>query len=132
MSISDYSTQELADLHGAVDAAANGKPVQYRDADLPDAEWFDSQGSPSWAFRLRVYRAKPEPVEVPWTAKDVPPLCWLRGKSGSGINNVQRMVLCVQDLAIVVFPNETVVWRNLDKWEHSTDRISWHPCTVQP
>jgi hypothetical protein len=82
-----------------------------------------------WFFRTR--RPLPEPRH--WSRpEDVPgPVCWMRGKRGSGVNSVERLVTIVQDECVGFSAGGVAYWNDLHEWEHSTDRKTWHPCVKE-
>lgn len=118
-------------------AAALGQKIEYKS--LRSGNWMEQcpwgQGS-----SLRNYpnnwRIKPKPKTRPWEAEDVPVMCWIRGRAGSGVNDVQRLVICVQEGMGVTFApgvgRDFTSFKELSKhWEYSTDRKNWSKCEIQ-
>ena len=126
------TNEQLRDNAAAILAFADGKPIQF-DASSYGATF------PIWADTSNIqhihemwHRPKPQPVSRPWSKpEDVPgPVCWIRGIDD---RNNERMIVHVDNAGIfsggemkcVMFGGEFL------KWEYSTDRKTWHPCTVE-
>lgn len=83
-------------------------------------------------YKTRTLRPLPtKPKLVPWDApQDVPgPVCWIRRKSNpSTIRLIVGISLC--DICDSQQGEET--WASLaELCEHSTDRVTWKPCTKE-
>ncbi len=86
-------------------------------------------------WMLRTHRPLPRDPE-PWNCEeDAPgPMLWIRGKVGSSVNRVQRLVICIQSVGVswLIGEGGFVPWSELaEKWEHSTDRKTWKPCVKE-
>ena len=112
-------------------AFADGKPIQFIAANSD--RWVDYLHTDMMPdFANRPFRPKPQPVSRPWSKPDdVPgPVCWIRWIDE---RNNERMIVHVDGSGIfsgsqmkcVMFGGEFL------KWEYSTDRKTWHPCTVE-
>lgn len=103
------------------------------------SETWDNSG---WVGSLNseTYRTKnPLPSKsklIPWEAKDVPPICFVRSRTNSH-KNMSALVIgtdpegCefLRDTRRLV---ELVEWRELfNHWEYSTDRITWKHCSKE-
>lgn len=116
-------TERLTSLRDAIDAHLAGKPVQ---AKALDYEIWSDQPNPDFLrFASRLdFRPKPEAKTRPWTADDVPSLCWLRHKDGWNV----QLVTYVYSEAVRVHDGPIKYDNLADKWLHSTDRKTWLPC----
>lgn len=116
-------------------AAAEGKVIEWRHV---NREWL-----PIDPFNLgsrwnvmehpEFYRVKPEPVTRPWSKpEDVPgPVCWLETTTGAAlITNI--LAVGIMYNCLTHNTARLVTWDDLQKTcsRHSTDRRTWHPCTV--
>lgn len=135
MNLSDYTDSQIADLHAAIDAAHDGKPIQVQALRGSD-EWLECPQPLFNGLPERLYRPKLAPAVVPWSMPShVPgPVCWLREPD---IPDEQSMVVgigpCGVDYIDCNRDTETDTWEELRKAgvEYSTDRITWKPCTVE-
>lgn len=79
------------------------------------------------------YRPKPQPKRVHWSKPEhVPgPVCWVRRRGQPAC----WLITCVCDDAIYFGSTKPLqaLFRDLPRIidEYSTDRINWHPCTVE-
>jgi hypothetical protein len=121
-------------------AAAEGKQIEYHGS---GGQWFpnDPFKNPSDVCeRPKVYRIKPEPVTRPWNkVSDIPgPVCYLRS---TGYEEGWSMIIGARQdpvlnhgngILLGGFRDEAVCvrWVELATHEYSTDRKTWHPCTV--
>lgn len=124
--------EQLRDNAAAMLAFADGKPIQFNPSanNDPDAKWLDTIDLTE--IETVWHRPKPQPVSRPWSKpEDVPgPVCWIRQIDE---RNNERMIVHVDGSGIfsgsqircVMFGNEFL------KWEYSTDRKTWKPCTVE-
>lgn len=123
--------QRAKELLPIISAYANGEPIQYRKD--THSEWRDSLGGLGFEAQGCQYRIKPKPVTRPWSKpEDVPgPVCWLRN---GPTDCYPVMALGFNERGISLTRLEGgrnfVLWNELSSWEHSTDRKTWHPCTV--
>ena len=124
--------EQLRDNAAAILAFADGKPIQFEASAYGASTqlWYDTTDlrhmHDIW------HRPKPQPVSRPWSKpEDVPgPVCWIRGIDD---RNNERMIVHVDGSGIfsdsqmkcVMFGGEFL------KWEYSTDRKTWKPCTVE-
>jgi len=91
-------------------------------------QWVSASGIRLYETPER-YRIKPKPVTRPWSKpEDVPgPVCWLMFPGG------ESLILGTSDSGIQYAGLDcvrTLPWRDLENVRHSTDRKTWHPCTV--
>ena len=120
--------EQLRDNAAAILAFADGKPIQF------DAASYGST-TPIWADTKALthiqdiwHRPKPQPASRPWnTPEDVPMHCWLRSKT---IGNM-HLVTSLADEGTWGHVLGRLLWRDLHGYEYSTDRVTWHPCTVE-
>lgn len=77
MNLTPHQLRELAD---AVEAANAGKPVEWYDSAVEKWRTEGALNPKVWSAEI-ARRPKPEPVTRDWTAKDVPPVCWLKLKT---------------------------------------------------
>ena len=122
---------QLKQNAAAMIAFADGKPIQFIAANSD--RWVDYLHTDMVPdLTNRPFRPKPQPVSRPWSKPDdVPgPVCWIRWIDE---RNNERMIVHVDGSGIfsgsqmkcVMFGGEFL------KWEYSTDRKAWHPCTVE-
>ena len=122
---------QLKQNAAAMIAFADGMPIQFIAANSD--RWVDYLHTDMMPdFANRPFRPKPQPVSRPWIKpEDVPgPVCWIRWIDE---RNNERMIVHVDGSGIfsgsqmkcVMFGGEFL------KWEYSTDRKTWHPCTVE-
>ena len=122
---------QLKQNAAAMIAFADGMPIQFIAANSD--KWVDYLHTDMMPdFANRPFRPKPQPVSRPWSKPDdVPgPVCWIRWIDE---RNNERMIVHVDGSGIfsgsqmkcVMFGGEFL------KWEYSTDRKTWHPCTVE-
>ena len=123
------TSQQLKDYRDAIDAHLAGKPVEWSDK---GEKWFTAH-DPTWQQHL--YRPKPEPKTRPWQSpEDVPgPICWLR----FGCDDPEFLIVAIDEVGMSILcyePNgQDVAWSEIELGaEYSTDRKTWHPCTVTP
>lgn len=69
--------------------------------------------------------AKPEPVY--WSKPEHVPLgCWVKCNE-----EISSMVVRISKYGITASGNQ-IPWHELKDFQHSTDRVNWKPCTIQP
>ena len=124
--------EQLRDNAAALLAFADGKPIQF-DASCYGATtplWYDTTDlrhiHDIW------HRPKPQLVSRPWSKpEDVPLHCWIRLKAGEP----EMMVIMVANngirIAGITCESAFFEWSELSLLEHSTDRKTWKPCTVE-
>lgn len=132
--MSDALKQQIADLEREADARRawlEGKPVEF----LHDDVWRECTGKPLFCAGT-AYRRKPTPARRPWSKpKDVPgPVCWLREKHATDCG----LIVWIDNLGVGAFTDDSatvstrgLLWKELHRYEHSTDRKTWAPCTVE-
>lgn len=137
------NTDQLRQTAAAIIAYAEGKPIQYRwlECKKPDYEvskWKDLNGTIAdgigWTPQLEHMEYRIKPMSRPWSKpEDVPgSVCWVRFScDGPAI-----LVVMVTDQGIGLYGNTVLgyspkLWSDIGDWEHSTDRKTWHPCTVE-
>jgi len=112
-----------------IQAYADGGTIEWRDS----AGRWRSMNSPSFDDATGSYRIAPKPVTRAWSKpEDVPASCWLRDFKEPSL---QVLVVAVHEQGVQCFDFnterlETTSWIELRDKEHSTDRVTWHPCTV--
>ena len=125
----NLTKEQLAQNADAMNAALAGKPVQYRTRGT--IQWFDTANALNdllWNCDATEYRPKPQPVARQWnTPEDVPLHCWLRMYN----NNTMHLVTQLSDDGTWGHVLGRLLWRDLHGYEYSTDRKTWHPCTVE-
>ena len=124
MKLSIYQLKQNA---AAMIAFADGKPIQFIAANSD--RWVDYLHTDMVPdLTNRPFRPKPQPVSRPWnTPEDVPLHCWLRSKT---IGNM-HLVTSLADEGTWGHVLGRLLWRDLHGYEYSTDRKTWHPCTVE-
>ena len=124
MKLSIYQLKQNA---AAMIAFADGKPIQFIPANSDRwTDYLNAHMMPD--FANRPFRPKPEPASRPWnTPEDVPLHCWLRSKT---IGNM-HLVTSLADEGTWGHVLGRLLWRDLHGYEYSTDRKTWHPCTVE-
>jgi hypothetical protein len=127
--------EQLRDNAAAMLAFADGKPIELFTQD----KWSESLFTSGDAHLLldcmgqgNHYRPKPQPVSRPWSKpEDVPLNCWIRAGKGEP----ERLVTMVASDGICMFgvlgSGAFFGWNSLAPYEHSTDRKTWKPCTVE-
>ena len=122
---------QLKQNAAAMIAFADGKPIQFIPANSD--RWTDYLHTDMMPdFANRPFRPKPQPVSRPWSKpEDVPLHCWIRLKAGEP----EMMVIMVANngirIAGITCESAFFEWRELSLLEYSTDRKTWHPCTVE-
>lgn len=117
----------------AIRAHRAGKPVECKNRKSESDLWILAK-HPSFNLEYLHYRPKPEPVTRDWTAKDVPPVCWIRerGKSGCGmVSWIDEVGIAVHGLGSSMTHPKSFFYRELSDFEWTTDRINWRPCTAE-
>ena len=125
--------QRCREILRLLQAYAEGKEVQERDFTIAFHEKRDWK---PFVFEHLTeacyeYRIKPTPKRVPWTASDVPPVCWLRVKGTVDVSMVvaieKECVRCQSIAGLMRCP-----WSALERdMEHSPDLKTWHPCSKE-
>jgi hypothetical protein len=123
--------EQLRDNAAAMLAFADGKPFEL----FTQGGWSESLLTTGDARLLlecmsqgNHYRAKPQPVSRPWSKpEDVPLNCWLNAPS---VNNQAWLVNGVIESG-VYSAGGLKTWSELRDYQHSTDRKTWKPCTVE-
>lgn len=128
--------EQLKQTFDALRAHLKGEPVEQS---LRGGEWeplcgnFTICGSDPLLWR---YRPKHEQKTRPWSKpKDVPgPICWIRE---ARFPTAQSMILGIGDRGVDYMCSttgdiETDTWGEIEQsnCEYSTDRKTWHPCTI--
>lgn len=98
--------------------------------------WCDHEGPYDARESLdseRLLRLKP--TLRPWSKpSDVPgPVCWLRPIRSCGqflVLQIDAGGLCA-GYSMVTSSHHLILWSGIAAFEHSTDRKTWHPCTVE-
>jgi hypothetical protein len=114
----------------AMIAFSEGKKVEAAFVQSPNS-WHDVE-RPNWHNEAAIFRPKPQPVSRPWSKpEDVPLNCWFRTRKGEP----ERLVTMVASngirIAGISHDSAFFEWRELSALEHSTDRVTWKPCTVE-
>lgn len=114
----------------AMIAFSEGKKVEAGYVQSPNS-WHDVD-YPNWHSEVAIFRPKPQPVSRPWSKpEDVPLHCWIR----LGAGEPERLVTMVASNGIRIAGTSChsafFEWLELSALEHSTDRKTWHPCTVE-
>ena len=125
----DQLTQNAA----AMIAFADGKPIQFIAANSD--RWVDYLHTDMVPdLTNRPFRPKPQPVSRPWSKpEDVPLHCWIRRHNC----HWSRLVIMVNEKRISCIDGDCTAIKSLDfselaeHHEYSTDRKTWHPCTVE-
>lgn len=80
------------------------------------------------------WRIKPGPVTRPWNcAEDVPsPICWIAPNDIEPVQPAMVVSVNAEGFVIVRAKVEEFTWDDAQKYHfrYSTDRKTWHPCTV--
>jgi len=126
-------TQQQKDNLAALEAAYRGEPWQWQDT---HGEWIPARSSNIHDTLLRGFDCRPKPpiVTRPWSKPDdVPgPVCWITNEYAKN-NGVSYMVVGIVSggVYIAISRNTIIPWHELAAlWQYSTDRKTWHPCTV--
>lgn len=113
----------------AVEAFLLGKPIQFKHA-CAESGWMDFLlACPSWSFVRYHYRPNLEPVAVRWSKPEhVPgPVCWIRYK----LEDRVYLVTSIHSAGLTLADQIGADWSHMDKFEHSADRVNWHPCSYE-
>lgn len=126
------TNEQLKQTAAAMLAVADGKPAQFKYRGQGREAWGDIE-DPEWNFAFCEYRAKPEPRTRPWNnPNDVPgPVCWLRDTTDA--RQMEQMVTHVDGSGVLSGTGHSYVvmlWSDSPRFEHSTDRKTWHKCEV--
>lgn len=123
--------EQLKQNAAAMLDAAAGKIIQCRNPNYPDNGWADLRPcNASWDFTLNTYRPKPEPVSRPWTASDVPPLCWLKWNAPGENPEVRCDLVTSVDATRLWVAGSAVYISKLHNYLYSTDLKQWSKCEV--
>lgn len=128
---------QMTELLPILQAYARGEAIQTRWRQTEHGaspDWWDPtsgsdllQGMARGNFEFRI---KPVPKQIPWTADDVPPVCWLR--HGALDFNTHHMVVRTGQEGIILVNVGPIRWATLaSHWHYSTDRKTWKPCTKE-
>jgi uncharacterized protein YodC (DUF2158 family) len=124
--------EQLRDNAAAMLAFADGKPIQFEASAYGEVtqRWFDT--SELTGIHNIWHRPKPQPVTRPWSKPEDAPLnCWIRVRKGEP----ERLVTMVASDGLWTCwaggGSAFFAWSSLDPYEHSTDRKTWKPCTVE-
>lgn len=131
MKPTSLTPEQLKQNAAAMIAFAEEKPIEV----FWGAKWEDYGYEPR-DWHIHQYRPKatqPEPPKVQYWSKpdDVPgPVCWIRQKHSPAL---QMMIIAVWEFGIgfrdSVPRSLSIEFSQLGDYEHSTDRITWKPCT---
>jgi hypothetical protein len=114
------------EMIAVIQAFKEGEKIEYKFVD--ENNWHACQ-DPCWDFLRTNYRVKPTKKTVPWTADDVPPVCWVRWMV-SGDSWYQ--VAAVNQTGTHVWSGRLIEYRQLaTDCEYSTDLKTWKPCTKE-
>lgn len=118
--------ERIESNYAALQAHKAGKPVECIYLKNSSNQW-EITPYPKWE-RDFAYRLKPEPVQRPWASPDdVPgPVCWIRLRNDSCHWMITRVA---QD--VIHFAGSDYAYALICCHEYSTDRKTWHPCTVE-
>ena len=124
------TTEQIKQTGLAMIAFSEGKKVEAAYVESPNS-WHDVT-CPNWHSEAAVFRPKPQPVSRPWSKpEDVPLHCWIR----LGAGEPERLVIMVASngirIAGTTCHSAFFEWRELSALDHSTDRKTWHPCTLE-
>ena len=126
--------EQLRDNAAAILAFADGKPIQYDSSAIGSTIpiWADTEDLTE--IHIIPHRPKPRPVARPWSKpEDVPLHCWIRRHNC----HWSRLVIMVNEKRISCIDGDCTAIKSLDfselaeHHEYSTDRKTWHPCTVE-
>lgn len=127
--------QRAKELLPVITAFANGEIIECSSSNWLTKEEILPGQNATFTYDDFQYRIKPKPVTRPWSKpEDVPgPVCWVRADSG-----LEAMISAVSPAGIsFVGPSDSVQSYSWEKFArahgkllHSTDRKTWHPCTV--
>lgn len=117
--------QRAKELLPIIQAYAEGKTIEVTSI---NGKTWQADNDILFTRSPEFYRVKPEPVRVPWTASDVPPLCWVSRPGYEG----RFLVINVYSDGLEThyhFGHSKLLWTTLARhYEHSTDLKTWHPC----
>ena len=125
MKLSIYQLKQNA---AAMIAFADGKPIQFIAANSD--RWVDYLHTDMVPdLTNRPFRPKPQPVSRPWSKpEDVPgPVCWIRVPGSDRLYLVSQIF--TEGMWFIGLGS--LAWHELTAYQYSTDRKTWHPCTVE-
>lgn len=122
------------EIIAVITAHKNGAEIESRSKTTRcyDSSWWVPDPAPSWSFRDRDYRVKPQPKLRPWKPEEVPVGAQIR-------NNMKTWVALIigrNSTSVVTpvfnsYPDCGSFEEALKKYEHSTDGgVTWKPCGV--
>jgi hypothetical protein len=122
--------EQLRDNAAAMLAFADGKPIQFNpsanDDPDPDSIWWDTKDLTY--IQTIWHRPKPQPVARPWSKpEDVPLNCWLRPHGGG----IMYLITNLSQEGTWGHTLGRIRWSDMPRFEYSTDRVTWKPCTVE-
>jgi len=123
--------EQLRDNAAAILAFADGKPIELFTQD----RWSESIFTAGDAHLLlecmgqgNHYRPKPRLVPLPWSKpEDVPLHCWMRPHGGG----IMYLITHLSEEGTWGHTLGRIRWSDMPRFEYSTDRINWKPCTVE-
>lgn len=119
----DKKPDHLRERADAIEAKNEGAPLEV----MTSQETWVSRGeyADEPLYDKCRYRRAPAPKMRPWASPaDVPgPVCWLR----NGITC--SLILTLGEKGVWIY-SDSIDWFELDAWEYSTDRITFHKCKV--
>ena len=118
--------EQIKQTGQAMIAFSEGKKVEAAYLQSPN-KWHDVE-CPNWHSEAAIFRPKPQPVSRPWSKpEDVPLNCWLR-PHGRGI---MYLITHLSEEGTWGHTLGRILWSDMPRFEYSTDRVNWKPCTVE-
>lgn len=126
-----YTPEQLKDLHAAIDAHRAGKPCEV--SVDGGCNWNDvNPANSTWAIGVAFFRPKAEPKTRPWSKPDDVPgsVCWI--KPAGSVRAYMAMVVgfYFSGIRVVTSEIDEIEYTEIHKYEYSTDRKTWLPCTT--
>jgi len=124
-------SEHLRQNADCMDAYEAGRPIEFFDTLL--SRWMPEDRNPANWGVTTLHRPKPEPKTRPWSKPDdVPgPVCWIRETNGV---KETYLIVCLygsHQIAITTVLGHAVLrFEDLNNYEYSTDRKTWHNCEV--
>jgi len=121
------TNEQLKQNAAAMISFADGKPIQF--IPVHNDTWQDYLHTHMMPdLTNRPFRPKPQPASRPWSkTEDVPMNCWLRPH----VEGIMYLITHLSEEGPSLSALGRIRWSDMPRFEYSTDRKTWKPCTVE-
>jgi len=128
--VRDYEIEEVDPYKKFKDALKAGKRVRCSNG---HNKWSGDICQFTWGAPPETYEIEPDPVYVPLTSSDIPPVCWLRSllvPNGDGSISLKNLLVSEIYANVIRTSSDTShTYEDLmQRFEYSTDRKTWKRC----